>query len=225
MTPEFAAPLVLSLRLSAVTTALLLALGLPLAYWLAFTRSRLRSAVHALVTLPLLLPPTVLGFYLLVLLGPASGPGAWLERTIGARIVFSFWGLVAGSIVYSLPFMVHPIESALEALPSSLSDASAVLGKSRWEAFRGVLLPNIKPAVASACVLTFAHTLGEFGVVLMLGGAIPGQTRTASIAIFNQVESLDYAAADRSALALVACTLPLLLAFEALRRRSRGGVL
>lgn len=225
MTDAFWQPLRLSFRLSAVTTLLLLALGLPLAYWLAYTRSRLRPAVHSLVTLPLLLPPTVLGFYLLVALGPASPVGAWLERVFDARVVFSFWGLVAGSIVYSLPFMVHPIESALGSLPPSLLEASEVLGKTRRQTFFRVLLPNIKPAVWAASILSFAHTLGEFGVVLMIGGAIPGETRVASIAIFNEVEALNYATANRYALVLVACTVPLLVAFEWYRRRSRGDVL
>jgi molybdate transport system permease protein len=204
----FWSPLWLSLRLAAVTTACLLALGLPLAWWLACGRSPLRPFLHGAVTLPLLLPPTVLGFYLLT--------------ALGRRLVFTFWGLVAGSIVYSLPFMVQPIESALAALPLSLSEAAEVLGKSRWETFRRVLLPNVTPALWTACILTFAHTLGEFGVVLMIGGAIPGRTRVASIAIFNEVESMNYDRANLYAAVLLAGTLPLLWAFETYRRRGRS---
>lgn len=225
MTGDFWQPLWLSFQLAAVTTAALLALGIPLAYWLAFTRSPARPVVHAAATLPLLLPPTVLGFYLLVALGPASPAGAWLERVLGARLVFSFWGLVVGSILYSLPFMVHPIESALAALPPSLAEAAAALGKSRRETFARVLLPNVKGSVWAAALLTFAHTLGEFGVVLMIGGAVPGQTRTASIAIFNEVEAMNYRGANAYAAVLLLCTIPLLAAFEAYRRRARGALL
>lgn len=213
-------PLRLSFELAGATTLLLLALGLPLAYWLASGRGAARALVHAVVSLPLVLPPTVLGFYLLVLLGPTSPLGRLIERVAGARLVFSFPGLVVGSCVYSLPFMVQPVETALAALPSSLAEAAAVLGKSRWTAFWRVLLPNVRPAVLAGAVLTFAHTVGEFGVVLMIGGAIPGRTEVASIAVFNRVEALDYAAAGRYALVLLAVTFPVLLALQLYRRRA-----
>lgn len=216
---SFWQPLALSVELAAVTTAVLLVVGLPLAYWLAFGRSRLRPLVHAVVSLPLVLPPTVIGFYLLMLLGPAGPVGRWLEIIFGLRLVFSFPGLVIGSVFYSLPFMVQPIETALAALPPSLAEAACVLGKSRWQTFWRVLLPNVRPAVVTASVLSFAHTIGEFGVVLMIGGSIPGSTRVASIAIFAEVEAMDYAAAHRHALILVAATLPVLLALQLYRRR------
>lgn len=212
-------PLTLSFELAAATTAALLALGLPLAYWLASGRGALRALAHGVVALPLVLPPTVLGFYLLVLLGPMSPVGRWLESVLGARLVFSFPGLVIGSTIYSLPFMVQPVESALAALPPSLAEAAAALGKSRWQTFWRVLLPNIRPALLAGVVLTFAHTVGEFGVVLMLGGAIPGRTQVASIAVFNEVEAMNYAAAARYSLVLLAVALPVLIAAQAFRRR------
>lgn len=216
---DFWQPLALSVELAAVTTAVLLAAGLPLAYWLAFTRSRLRPFAHALVAMPLVLPPTVIGFYLLILLGPAGPLGRWLESALGMRLVFSFPGLVVGSALYSLPFMVQPVESALAALPPSLAEAACVLGKSRWETFRRVLLPNVRNAVLSAAILTFAHVIGEFGVVLMIGGSIPGRTRVASIAVFGAVEATNYALAHRYALILMSCSFPALLALQLLRRR------
>ena len=214
---EFWGPILLSLRLAAVTTAVLLALGVPLAYWLAFGRGRLRHWVHAAVSLPLVLPPTVLGFYLLLLLGPRGPAGRLCEILGGPRLVFSFIGLVIGSVLLSLPFMVHPVAAALAELPPSLSEAAAVLGKSRWETFRRVLLPNIRPALLGGVIMTFAHTLGEFGVVLMIGGGIPGATRVASVAIYSEVESLCYPAAHRHALALLLMTFPILLGLRMLR--------
>lgn len=214
---EFWGPVLLSLRLAAVTTAVLLVIGVPLAYWLAFSRARLRHWAHAAVSLPLVLPPTVLGFYLLLLLGPRGPAGALCEVLGGPRLVFSFYGLVIGSVLFSLPFMVHPVEAALSELPPSLLEAAAVLGKGRWETFRRVLLPNIRPALLGGVIMTFAHTLGEFGVVLMIGGGIPGATRVASVAIYSEVESLSYAAAHRHALALLLMTFPILLGLRMLR--------
>lgn len=222
MSPDgFWQPLWLSFRLAAAATAVLLALGLPLSYWLAYSRSRLRTPMHALVSLPLVLPPTVLGFYLLLLFSPAGAVGSFIESAVGLRLVFNFWGLLVGSVLFSLPFMVHPVHAALEALPPSLAEASWVLGKSRLETFLRVLLPNIRHAVYTGAVMSFAHTLGEFGVVLMLGGSIPGQTRTASIAVFAEVEALNLAGAHRHALALLSCTFPVLVALEYWRRREK----
>lgn len=214
---DFWGPLLLSLRLAAVTTAVLLAAGLPLAYWLAFGRGRLRHWVHAAVSLPLVLPPTVLGFYLLLLLGPRGPAGRLCEALGGPRLVFSFPGLVVGSTLFSLPFMVHPVEAALAALPPSLAEAAAVLGKGRAETFRRVLLPNVRPAVLAGAVMAFAHTVGEFGVVLMLGGGIPGETRVASVAVYSEVEALRYGEAHRHALALLLLAFPVLLGLRRLR--------
>ncbi len=222
---DFWQPLALSFELATATTLCLLVVGLPLAWWLASDKSAARLLAHSLVAMPLVLPPTVLGFYLLVLLGPMSPVGRWLEAALGARLVFSFPGLVIGSTVYSLPFMVQPIESALAALPASLVEAAAVLGKSRWTTFWRVQLPNVRAALVTGVVLAFAHTIGEFGVVLMLGGAIPGRTQVASIAVFNEVEALNYAAANRYALILLAVTFPVLVGLQVYRGRREGELL
>ncbi|MDE2490238.1 MAG: molybdate ABC transporter permease subunit [Elusimicrobia bacterium] len=222
---SFWTPVALSFELAVVTTAVLLVAGLPLACWLALGRGRLRALVRAVASLPLVLPPTVLGFYLLILLGPAGVLGRWLESATGTRLVFSFPGLVVGSAIYSLPFMVQPIENALAALPASLSEASWTLGKSRRETLRRVLLPNARGGVLTGALLCFAHTIGEFGVVLMIGGGIPGRTRVASVALFNEVEAMDYRAARLHALALLAAVLPVLLALELYRSRSSSEAL
>ena len=189
------APLVLSLKLAAVTTLLLLPLATPLAWWLATTRSTLKVPVQAVVAMPLVLPPTVLGFYFLVFLSPAQPLGKfWVELT-GTSLTFSFTGLVVASLVYSLPFAVQPLQAAFETLGRREFEAARTLGASATDAFVSVVLPLSKPGVVSAAVLAFAHTLGEFGVVLMVGGNIPGETRTVSIAIYDHVENLEYAEA------------------------------
>ena len=185
-------PLWLTLHLAAVTTALLLVIGTPLAWWLATTRSRARPFVEAITALPLVLPPTVLGFYLLILLSPNSTlGGAWVSMT-GETLTFSFTGLVVASIVYSLPFMVQPLQAAFERVGPLPMEAAATLRASRVDAFFTVVVPLSARGFLTACVLTFAHTIGEFGVVLMIGGNIPGETRVISIAIYEQVETLRY---------------------------------
>ena len=204
-------PLLLTFELAALTTALLLLLGLPLAYWLSHTRSGLKPVVETLVSMPLVLPPTVLGFYFLLAFSPGNAFGNWLNEWLGIRLVFSFTGLVVASIIYSLPFMVHPLQSGLSGLPVSLREASYTMGKSRLTTLMQVLLPNIKPSVLTGVVLAFAHTVGEFGVVLMIGGNIPGVTRVASIAIYDEVEALNYAAANFYSLVLFAITFSILL--------------
>jgi molybdate transport system permease protein len=188
-------PLWLTFKLASITTVCLLVFGLPLAALLAQSRSKIKSIVEALISLPLVLPPSVLGFYLLLALSPAHGLGALLQSWFNVRLIFTFPGLVVGSIIYSLPFMVHPIQGGLEALPESLQEASWTLGRSKMETFFRVLLPNIRPALLTGIVLTFAHTLGEFGLVLMIGGSIPGVTKVASIAIYNEAEALNFHAA------------------------------
>jgi molybdate transport system permease protein len=197
-------PFLLTLKLAVITTGILLLIGMPLACWLAFTKWKGKFLADALISMPLVLPPTVLGFYLLIALGPHSWFGHFFESTFNVRIVFSFIGLVIGSVIFSLPFMVNPLKAGLQQLPLSLTEASYTLGKSKRETFFRVLLPNIKPALLTALVMSFAHTLGEFGVVLMIGGNIPHETRVASIAIFSEVESLNYAQANFYALTLVA---------------------
>lgn len=189
-------PLILTFKLASVTTAILLCIGVPFAWWLANTRIRFKPVVEAMVSMPLVLPPSVLGFYLLLAFSPEHWFGAWLDRVAGLRLAFSFEGLIVASCIFSFPFLVHPVQAAFQNLPRSLTDAARVLGKSNIQTFLRVLLPNIKPALLSGTVLAFAHTVGEFGVVLMIGGNIPKQTRVASIAIYDEVESLNYAAAN-----------------------------
>jgi len=204
-------PLILTFQLSTITTILLFILGIPLAYWLAFTSSRTKAVVETLVSMPLVLPPTVLGFYLLLAFSPSNAFGQWLDQWLGLRLVFSFEGLVLASMIYSLPFMVHPIQSGLANLPDSLREAAYVLGKSKRTTLFRVLLPNIKPSLLTGIVLSFAHTIGEFGVVLMIGGNIPGQTKVASIAIYDEVEALNYGAANTYSLLLFAISFIILL--------------
>lgn len=217
-------PIVLSLELAAVTTGLLLFFAVPFAAWLAHAPGRLRLPLQTLVSMPLVLPPSVLGFYLLLAFSPAHGPGRWLHDNLGVTLAFSFPGLVIGSCLFSLPFMVNPVLAGFDALPPSLAEASAVLGKSRWTTLWRVSLPNLRPALLSGIVLAFAHTLGEFGVVLMIGGKIPGVTRVASIAIFDEVESLHFAAANDYALLLFALSFAILLALFAANRKGPGGL-
>ena len=199
--------LALSVELAGATLLVLLPVALALGRWLAQTRARAKPWIEALVLLPLVLPPTVLGYYLLVLLGGASAPGRWLAETLGLQLGFSFGGLLLASIVFNLPFMVQPVQRAFEAIPCALGEAAAVSGLSRWQALWRVELPLAWPGIVSALVLTFVHTLGEFGVVLMVGGNIPGQTRTISIAVYDRVQSFDFAAADRMAALLLLLSL------------------
>ncbi len=213
-------PIWLTLQLAGVTTVVLFVTALPLAWWLARTESRWRPFVEAVVALPLVLPPTVLGFYLLLAFSPNSGLGSWLDEYVGLQLAFSFPGLVIGSVLYSLPFMVHPVQAGLRGLPPVLREASYLMGRSRWETLRYVELPNITPALLAAVVLTFAHTIGEFGVVLMIGGNIPGETRVASIAVYDHVEALDYAGANRYSLVLFALSFTVLLVVYLLNGRS-----
>jgi molybdate transport system permease protein len=204
-------PIWITLKLAGITTLLLLAVGLPVAWWLSKGRSIFKLVIEALITMPLVLPPSVLGFYLLLAFSPQYGPGRWLADNFDVRLVFSFSGLVLASFIYSMPFMIAPIKSALQQLPPSLAQASYTLGKSPWQTFKSILLPNIKPSLLTAAVLTFAHTLGEFGVVLMIGGNIPNVTRVASIAVYDSVERMDYAAANNYSLILFALTFVLVM--------------
>ncbi len=209
----------LSLALATLTTAALLALGLPLAWWLATSRWRWRFLVEAVVALPLVLPPTVLGFYLLYGLGPRSPLGAAWLAVVGRPFPFSFAGLLVASVLYSLPFAVQPFAAALAAVDRRLIEASYTLGASRVRTFFRVVLPLAWNGVLAGAVLTFAHALGEFGVVLMVGGNIAGETRTLSIAIFDHVEALEYAAANRTAALLLAISFSVLVVVYALQRR------
>ncbi|MGE4547570.1 MAG: molybdate ABC transporter permease subunit [Desulfurella sp.] len=207
---DFLLPLYLTFKLATITTVVLFFIGIFIAYFLAYTRSRLRFLYEALVNIPLFLPPVVLGFYILVLFSPASFLGKLLEF-FGIKLVFNFSGLVVGSILYSFPFMINPLVSGFRALPKSLKEAAYTLGKTKLETFFKVLLPNMKPSILSAVVLTFVHTIGEFGVVLMIGGNIPGVTKVASIAIFDASMALNYKLANFYSLVLSSVSLSVLI--------------
>jgi len=210
----------LSLRLGLVTVVLLLPLSFLLARWLAFGRFRGRGLVEALVALPLILPPTVVGFYLLVAFGRSSPVGAAFESLFGEPLVFSFEGLVLASLLVNLPFAVQPMQNALAAIPPNVRDAARCCGLSPLQAVRHVELPLALPGIATGAVLTFAHTLGEFGVVLMVGGSIPGETRTISIAIYDRVQAFDEPAAGAMALLLLVIAVVALGITNTLARRA-----
>lgn len=197
----------LSIELAAVTLVVLLPLGLALGRWLATTAVAGRAWIEALVMLPLVLPPTVLGYYMLVSLGGASPVGRWLAEHVGVQLTFNFAGLVLASVIFNIPFIVQPIQRAFEAIPSELGEAAAVSGLGFWQQLRRVELPLAWPGIVSAMVLTFVHTLGEFGVVLMMGGNIPGETKTIAIAIYDRTQSFDLEGANRMALFLVVLSL------------------
>ena len=217
------AALRLSVLLSSLTTMALLAIGLPIAHWLTTTRWRWKALAEAVVALPLVLPPTVLGFYLLVAFGPRSPLGRAFVAVTGQTLAFSFGGLLLASILYSLPFAVQPFAAALARVDRRLVEASYTLGESRFRTFRRVTLPLALPGVVAGAVLAFAHTLGEFGVVLMVGGNLPGVTRTLSISIYDAVEQLDYASAGRTSLLLLAVSFAVLVLTYTLQRRSLLG--
>jgi len=213
------APLWLSIRLATITTLILLLLATPLAWWLANTRSRIKPGIQSLVALPIVLPPTVIGFYLLILLGPQGAIGGWWVDVTGSTLTFSFTGLVIASCFYSLPFAVQPLQSAFESLGRKELEAARTLGASRLDAFFSVVVPLSAPGFLTAIILSFAHTLGEFGVVLMVGGNIPGETRVISIAIFDHVESLNYGTAHALSLTLLGFAFLILLAMFVVNRR------
>lgn len=212
-------PLWLSVRLAGITTLLLVVFGTPLAWWLANSQSRAKVIIEATVALPIVLPPTVLGFYLLVLLGPYGSIGRWWLQMTGDTLTFSFAGLVIASCVYSLPFAVQSLQHGFEALDRRNLEAAWTLGASRLDAFFSVAVPLSARGFLNAIVLSFAHTLGEFGVVLMVGGNIPGETRTISIAIYDQVESMNYAAAHRLSVVLLVFAFSVLLFMYVVNRR------
>jgi molybdate transport system permease protein len=214
----------ISLKLATVTTVLLLLACTPLAWWLATTRSRVRVVIEAVAALPLVLPPTVVGFYLLLFLGP-HGWGGKITQQLGLQsLSFSFGGLVLGSMLYSLPFVMQPLQNAFQAVGHRTLEAAATLGAPPWDRFFSVAMPLARRGFISAAVLAFAHTLGEFGVVLMIGGNIPGRTQTAAIAIFNHAEAMKYGAAQRLSVTLLVGCFVLLLIVYAVNRRLRNAV-
>jgi molybdate transport system permease protein len=216
--PE-AGAIVLTLQLAAMTTILLLLLGTPFAWWLANTRSRAKPVLEALTAMPLVLPPTVLGFYLLILMSPDSALGAFWVQVTGSALTFSFSGLVVASVFYSLPFMVQPLQNAFEGVGRGPLEAAATLGASPLNAFFTVVAPLSVRGFLTATVLSFAHTIGEFGVVLMVGGNIPGETRVISIAVYEQVETLNYAQAHQLSAGLLVFSFVVLLAVYLANRR------
>ena len=222
LSPDDWAAIWLTLELASVTTVLLLVLATPLAWWLAHTRSRWRGPIGAVVTLPLVLPPTVIGFYLLVLMGP-NGPIGQLTQALGlGRLPFTFAGLVVGSLVYSLPFAVQPLQRAFEALGARPLEVAATLGASRVDRFFSVVLPLTRPGFVTAAVLTFAHTVGEFGIVLMLGGNIPSKTRVVSVQIYDHGEAMEYAHAHWLAGGMVVFAFVVLVALQWLQPRDKN---
>lgn len=213
-------PILLTLALATVTTLLLLIIGTPLAWWLAFTRSRAKPIIEAVTALPLVLPPTVLGFYLLVLFSPNAPLGGLWVTVTGSTLAFSFIGLVVASMIYSLPFMVQPLQTAFEAVGREPLEAASTLGASPRDAFASVAVPMAVRGFLTASVLTFAHTIGEFGVVLMVGGNIPGRTKVISIAIYEHVETLKYTEAHVLSGALLVFSFVVLVAVYALNRKA-----
>jgi molybdate transport system permease protein len=211
--------LLLSLRLAATVSAILLLLSLPLAYWLSFTQWRGKFLIESVVALPLVLPPTVLGFYMLFELGPRGALGKAWQTLFGHPLAFTFTGLVIASIIYSLPFAVQPLVASFEALDRRLLDAAAILGAGRWRTFFRIVVPLAWPGLITAVVLSFAHTLGEFGVVLMVGGNLPGITRTISIDIYDRVQALDYPGAHQTALLLLLISFVVLSVVYGVNRR------
>ncbi len=188
-------PFVISFKLAGITTALLFFISLPLSWYLSQTRSKLKPVIEAVTALPIVLPPTVLGFYILYALSYNSPVGAFFEEQLGIKLVFTFTGLVIASCFYSLPFMVQPLQAGFESVSKNMIEASYISGKGKMQTLFRVVLPNIKPSVMTAIIVTFAHTVGEFGVVLMVGGSMPGETKVASVAIYEFVEIMDYKAA------------------------------
>ncbi len=214
--------LALTLKLAGTTTAILLAVAVPLAAWLVLGRSRWRGVVEAIAALPLVLPPTVLGFFLLVLLGPRTMFGRAISALLGHPLAFSFSGLVVGSVIYSLPFAVQPLVAGFAAVDTAYVDAARLLGAGQVRLVLSLMVPLARRSLIAAAILTFLHTVGEFGVVLMLGGDIPGATRTLSIVLYNQVENFDYTAAARTSTVLFALSV-LALAVIYVGWRPRGG--
>ena len=224
MNSDFWITMALTFKLALITTLILLAIGIPLAYRLSNMHSRLKPILETVVSMPLVLPPTVLGFYLLVAFSPENSFGKFVEDYLGFKLAFSFEGLVLGSVIFSLPFMVHPIQSGFQSLPRSLEEAALTMGKSRMNILFKVLLPNIKSSILTGTVIAFAHTIGEFGVVLMIGGNIPGESRVASIAIYDEVEALNYSAANHYALTLFIITFTILLTVYIINRQFFRGI-
>lgn len=218
---DFLQTMLLTGKLAVWTTSLLLLIGFPLAYLLAYKRFFMKSLLEALINMPMVLPPTVLGFYMLVAYSPENAFGGFLEQYFDVRLAFSFGGVLLASIIFSLPFMVQPLQNGLTAIPESLREASATLGKSTLTTFFRVLVPNMVPSIITAVAMTFAHCIGEFGVVIMVGGNMPGETRVASIAIYDEVQAMNYDAANKYSLVLFLISLVLLTLIYSMNSRKK----
>lgn len=214
-------PLWLTAKLALITTIILFVVAVPLCYWLAYSRFRFKAVIEALISLPLVLPPSVLGFYLLIAFSPENVFGKFLSHYFDLRLVFTFQGLIVASVLYSLPFMINPILSGLKNLPPALQEASFTLGKSRFTTVTKILLPNIQASLFTGIIMTFAHTIGEFGVVLMVGGSIPEETKVVSIAIYEEVESMNYHNANVYAGILFVFSFLILLTVHLINNKSR----
>jgi len=219
MDHEFLITLWITFKLASLTTIILFFIGLPFSYLLAYSDFSLKPVVEALVSMPLVLPPSVLGYYILVAYSPKYWFGNMLDRIFDARLAFSFEGILIASVIFSLPFMIQPLQNGLRSLPRQIKEASYTLGKSKTVTFFQVLLPNIRPSVITALALTFAHSIGEFGMVLMVGGNMPGKTRVASVAIYDEVQSLNFHAANKYALVLFVVSFVLLVFIYSINRK------
>lgn len=220
MNSDFINTLLLTGKLAGLTTIILFIIGLPIAYLLAYKRFWFKSLVEALISMPMVLPPTVLGFYMLVAYSPQSAFGGFLEKYLDVRLAFSFEGVLLASVVFSLPFMIQPLQNGLVAIPSSLREAAYTLGKSQAETFFNVLIPNMISSIITALAMTFAHCIGEFGVVIMVGGNMPGETRVASIAIYDEVQALNYDVANQYSFVLFIISLAILTLVYSINTRT-----
>lgn len=219
MDPAFAQTLWLTFKLAFLTTIILIAIGLPIAYWFTYSKFWIKPFVEALVSMPMVLPPSVIGYYMLVAYSPRNWFGGWLAQTFDLRLAFTFEGVLIASVIFSLPFMVQPLHNGLRSLPDSMREASYTLGKTKLLTFFKVLMPNIKPSIITALALTFAHSIGEFGIVLMVGGNMPGITRVASIAIYDEVQALNFSTANKYALILFTISLILLTVIYSVNKK------
>ena len=216
---EFVKTLLLTGKMAVITTAVLFVFSLPIAYWLAYSKFKGKVIFETLVCMPMVLPPTVLGYYFLLLISPTRGFGKFLNETFDIQLAFTFEGIVIASIIANLPFMIQPLQNGFSALPKSFKEAAYPLGKSRWTTFWRVLLPNIKPSIITGLALTFAHCIGEFGIVLMIGGSIPHETKVASIELYDQVQALNYDLANQYALILFAISFILLMIIFSINKK------
>jgi len=219
MDATFVQTLWITFKLALSTTVILIIIGLPFAYWLTYSRIRIKPLIEALVSMPMVLPPSVIGYYMLVIYSPRNWFGAWLSNAFDVRLAFSFEGVLIASVIFSLPFMIQPLHNGLHSLPDTLREASYTLGKSKSVTFFRVLLPSIKPSIITAVALTFAHTIGEFGIVLMVGGNMPGETRVASIAIYDEVQSLNFNVANQYAFILFAVSFVMLATIYSVNKK------